>query len=150
MARQVGAIRAGLSPSEAFKAEEKGKDAALEPLLAAINELLSQLSLRNQELVELNHSLELRVEDRTRVIRRDARKPGTPTSDPATLVFLDPPYGKGLGEAALSAVLAGGWIAPGALVVWEEGADITPPNGLRLLDSRRYGDTVIHMLERAD
>jgi len=99
----------------------------------------------------LNRNIEICcVEDRTRVIRRDARKPGTPTSDPATLVFLDPPYGKGLGEAALSAVLAGGWIAPGALVVWEEGADITPPNGLRLLDSRRYGDTVIHMLERSD
>ncbi|MCZ0813407.1 MAG: 16S rRNA (guanine(966)-N(2))-methyltransferase RsmD [Pseudomonadota bacterium] len=99
----------------------------------------------------LNRNIEIcRVEERARVIRRDARKPGAPTGDPATLVFLDPPYGKGLGEAALSAALAGGWIAPGALIVCEEGVDITPPEGLHLLDSRRYGDTVIHILERSD
>ncbi|MBK5925242.1 hypothetical protein CCR90_16010 [Rhodovulum sulfidophilum] len=66
---------------------------------------------------------------------------------PATLVFLDPPYGKGLGEKALAASLAHGWIAPGALIVWEEGAAVTPPEGLALLDSRRYGETAISILE---
>ncbi len=66
------------------------------------------------------------------------------------LVFLDPPYGKGLGEAALTAALTHGWIAPGALVVWEEGTAIAPPPGLSLLDSRRFGDTQITFLRAGD
>ena len=39
-----------------------------------------------------------------------------------TLVFADPPYGKGLGEQATSAAIAGGWLAPGAVIVLEEAA----------------------------
>ena len=89
-----------------------------------------------------------RVADRTRVIQRDARKLGESTADPATLVFLDPPYGRKMGEAALDGALSGGWIAAGALIVWEESAEVTAPAGLRLLDARRYGDTTIRILER--
>nr|WP_247651092.1 16S rRNA (guanine(966)-N(2))-methyltransferase RsmD [Roseovarius autotrophicus] len=88
-----------------------------------------------------------RAEDRARVIAADARRPGTNAQAPHDLVFLDPPYGKGLGEAALTAALAGGWIAPGALIVWEESAVITPQEGLRLIEERRYGATVIRFLE---
>lgn len=86
---------------------------------------------------------------RAQIIPRDARKPG-PTDAPATLVFLDPPYGKGLGEQALEAVRAAGWIAGGALVVWEESAEIAVPGWLTLEDERRYGDTVIRLLEERD
>lgn len=68
MARQIKAIRAGSSPGEAFEAEERQRNTALEPLLTAINELLAQLSSRNEELVELNRSLEQRVEERTRAL----------------------------------------------------------------------------------
>ena len=89
-----------------------------------------------------------RAENETRVIQRDARKLGDCPGSPATLVFLDPPYGKQMGEAALATALAGGWIAGGALIVWEESAAITPPEGLTLLDERRYGDTMIRVLER--
>lgn len=89
-----------------------------------------------------------RAEDQVRVFPLDARKPGTNPGAPYDLVFLDPPYGKGLGEAALTAALAGGWIAEGALIVWEESAPITPPEGLRLIEERRYGDTIIRFLER--
>jgi 16S rRNA (guanine966-N2)-methyltransferase len=86
--------------------------------------------------------------DRTAVLPRDARRPG-PARHPCGLVFLDPPYGKGLGEAALAAAMAAGWVADDALVVWEESADITVPEGLRVLDERRHGDTVIRLLARA-
>jgi len=89
------------------------------------------------------------VSDRARILQRDARKIGACPGAAATLVFLDPPYGKALGEAALAAALAGGWIAPGALVVWEESAAITPPAAFDLCDERRYGETVIRILERA-
>lgn len=80
------------------------------------------------------------------VLRRDARRLGANEGAAHDLVFLDPPYGKGLGEKAMTAALKGGWIAPGALVVWEESAEIVPPEGLMPLDSRRYGDTQITLL----
>jgi 16S rRNA (guanine966-N2)-methyltransferase len=89
-----------------------------------------------------------RAEAATRIIQRDARKLGDCPCPPATLVFLDPPYGKQMGEAAVSAALAGGWIADEALIVWEESAEITPPEGLSVLDERRYGDTMIRVLQR--
>ena len=88
----------------------------------------------------------LRVAAETRVIARDATRLGPCPAAPCDLVFLDPPYGKGLGEKALAGALAGGWIAPGALIVWEESSPPVPPPGLTLLDARRYGDTMITLL----
>ena len=66
---------------------------------------------------------------------------------PFDLVFLDPPYGKGLGMRALSAALAGEWLQPGALVVWEENALQTAPDGFTYIDHRRFGDTHVTLLE---
>lgn len=82
----------------------------------------------------------------TKVFRRDATDLGPVKGGAFDLVFLDPPYGLGLGERALASALAGGWIAPGALVVWEESAPPLPPPGLGLLDQRSYGGTVITLL----
>jgi 16S rRNA (guanine966-N2)-methyltransferase len=39
-----------------------------------------------------------------------------------------------------------GWLAPGAVVVWEESAPVVAPAGLTLVDARRYGDTMISLL----
>ncbi len=89
-----------------------------------------------------------RAEKEVRIFPVDARKPGMNPGAPHDLVFLDPPYGKGLGEEALAAALAAGWIAEGALIIWEESAAITPPDELRLIEERRYGDTMIRFLER--
>lgn len=74
------------------------------------------------------------------VLQRDATAPGR-APFAAGLAFLDPPYGKGLAEAALAALLAGGWLAPGAAVVVETGLDETLPlpPGFTLVDERRYG-----------
>ncbi|MCB2136376.1 MAG: RsmD family RNA methyltransferase, partial [Rhodobacteraceae bacterium] len=65
------------------------------------------------------------------------------------LVFLDPPYGQSLGEAALASAHAGGWIAPGALIVWEESRPPAAPEGFETLDQRRYGDTLVTLLKAA-
>jgi 16S rRNA (guanine966-N2)-methyltransferase len=86
------------------------------------------------------------AEAETRIVKRDARRLPPNEDAPYDLVFLDPPYGKGLGEVALSHALAQGWIATDALIIWEESATITPPDGVEILDSRRYGDTVITLL----
>jgi len=84
----------------------------------------------------------------TKIFRCDATRLGENRGGAFDLVFLDPPYGKGLGERALAAALAGGWIAPGALIVWEEGAGIVPPGGVLPLDTRHYGETTITILRR--
>src|SRR5215213_10162733 len=57
----------------------------------------------------------------TKVYRRDATNlgPAYPV-EPFSLVFLDPPYGKGLGEQALASLRDGGWLTPQALLVVEE------------------------------
>jgi 16S rRNA (guanine966-N2)-methyltransferase len=65
---------------------------------------------------------------------------------PCDLVFLDPPYGQNLGLAALLAATAGGWIAPDAVIVWEEAAPQIAPAGFTLLDQRRIGATWITLL----
>jgi 16S rRNA (guanine966-N2)-methyltransferase len=89
------------------------------------------------------------AEAETRIVARDATRLPPCDGAPATLVFLDPPYGKGLGERALASALAGGWIATGATLVWEENRPVTLPEGVALLDARRYGDTTITLCEVA-
>ena len=88
----------------------------------------------------------LGVAEAAEVLARDATRLGPGPGAPFDLVFLDPPYDRGLGERALAAALAGGWLAPGALVVWEERSSIMAPQGLTLRDARRYGETVISIL----
>lgn len=76
---------------------------------------------------------------RTRIFRRDAASLGpVGTMTPFTLLFADPPYGKGLGASALASALAGGWLVPGALAVVEEAADapFAAPAGFDILDDR--------------
>ena len=75
-----------------------------------------------------------------RLLAQDATRLG-PAGTLADLVFLDPPYGKDLGRRALDQARDGGWLAPGALVVWEENAAQTPPEGFTLRECRRFGET---------
>ena len=87
----------------------------------------------------------LGLRDATRVIRASAlRLP--PAEGAAQLIFLDPPYGKDLGPKALAAARAQGWIAPDALIVWEERGPQDPPEGFTLLEHKTYGDTVMTLL----
>lgn len=97
-------------------------------------------------LIRRNIAL-MRATDASDLFRRDATRIGDSRGVPFGLAFLDPPYGKGLGEQALSACVAGGWLAPGALIMWEEGAPPVPPAGFRTLDQRRYGDTLVTLLQ---
>ena len=87
----------------------------------------------------------------TRVHRRDATDLGIrPGGDgpPFDLAFLDPPYASGLGETALECLAHGGWLAPGAVVVFERGAAEAPfsLSGFEPLDARDYGAARVHFL----
>lgn len=80
----------------------------------------------------------------TRIFRRDATDIGPAGNmDPYDLAFLDPPYGKGLGEKALVALRDGRWLKPGAVIVLEERADVevTLPETFTEFDRRTWGDT---------
>jgi 16S rRNA (guanine966-N2)-methyltransferase len=89
-----------------------------------------------------------RAEGHTTILRRNATRLGRNPDGAFDLVFLDPPYGKNLGEKALGAARAGGWLAADALVVFEENQPVAP-GGFTVLDSRRYGDTHVTLLEPA-
>ena len=85
----------------------------------------------------------------TRIFRRDATKlgPAHPI-EPFSLVFLDPPYGKGLAEQALASARGGGWLTPDALVVVEEAkkSAFAVPEGFAEIERRGYDDTEFVML----
>src|SRR5215207_5808452 len=79
----------------------------------------------------------------SRLFRRDATRlgPAAPNA-PFSLVFCDPPYGKGLAEKALATCAAGGWLTNDALVVIEEAgnAALKLPEGFALIETRDYGE----------
>jgi 16S rRNA (guanine966-N2)-methyltransferase len=79
----------------------------------------------------------------SRIFRRDATKlgPAHPV-EPFSLVFLDPPYGRGLAEKSLASARGGQWLTPDALIVVEEAATaFVSPDGFAEVERRRYDDT---------
>lgn len=87
-----------------------------------------------------------KASEESRVLRRDTTRLGKCDVTPFSLVFMDPPYGKDLGDRALHSTLSGGWLAEGAVIVWEEGSEVEAPAGFRALDARRYGETAVSVL----
>ena len=100
-----------------------------------------------QRLISENIN-KLDVGDQTQVIRTDATRLGAWEQAPFDLVFLDPPYGKSMGQLAVEA--ARNWMAPGAVVVWEESDFMLAPTGFTPLDQRRFGEAHVTLLERDD
>jgi len=95
---------------------------------------------------------DLGVTGRIKLYKRDATRLGPRPASAGSafdLVFADPPYGKGLGEQALTAALEGDWLSPRALVVLEEDkdADIAVPDGLVEVDRRTYATTQIILMQ---
>lgn len=99
-----------------------------------------------QKLIRENIQ-KLRRQDDTTLIGTEASK--LPQGTPCNLIFLDPPYGQGLGVKALHKAQETGWIAPDALIVWEESQAQIAPASFTSLDQRRYGDTWVSFLRYA-
>jgi 16S rRNA (guanine(966)-N(2))-methyltransferase RsmD len=61
------------------------------------------------------------------------------------LIFIDPPYGKGLADKTLEEIVNSGILATGAIIVVEHSSreEIAPPHGLVRSQQRRYGDTTV-------
>lgn len=64
------------------------------------------------------------------------------------LIFMDPPYGKGLVGRTLEEIARAGILAPTGVVVAEHSTRevIFPPLGLALAQQKRYGDTAVSFL----
>lgn len=88
----------------------------------------------------------LGLQGETKIFRRDATALGPiGRGAPYDIAFLDPPYGKGLGEKAIASLVSGNWLSPDAAVVLEERNDVSialPPN-VKEIDRRDYGDTQV-------
>lgn len=65
---------------------------------------------------------------------------------PFDLVFLDPPYGKDLGQNVVPKARARGWIADDALIIWEEEREMLAPEGFYSLECLRYGETSVTLM----
>ena len=88
-----------------------------------------------------------------KIWRRDATDLGPCAPQPRfDLAFVDPPYGRGMGEKALTAMISGQWLNPHAIVVLEESqkAEVPAVAGLTLIDTRDYGETTIRFYRQGD
>jgi len=65
------------------------------------------------------------------------------------LVFLDPPYGKGLAEKTLASLSQSSIVAPEALIITEHATteEIRPTPPLQVIDERKYGRTKISIFQ---
>jgi 16S rRNA (guanine966-N2)-methyltransferase len=108
--------------------------------------LFVETSVEGRGLLRTNIET-LGLQGRARIFRRDATDLGAPgTVQPFHFLFADPPYGKGLGEAAIDQCQRHGWLVLGALVILEERADVDPSvaAAFQPLEIRTFGDTRMH------
>ena len=89
----------------------------------------------------------------SKIWRRDATQLGPMAAGaggPFDLVFLDPPYRKGLIAPALASLHDGGWLAERAVLIVETAEDDPIPSvdGFSIHDERVYGDTRVLFLLR--
>lgn len=85
--------------------------------------------------------------DRARVFKFSALNPPQNSNPPFDLVFMDPPYGKKMGQVALEMLLKNGWLAETATLILEDHAEQDLPPRFVKQDVRKFGGTVIHIVQ---
>ncbi len=93
----------------------------------------------------------LDVMDSCRIMPVDTLTPPR-AIEPCQLVFLAPPYRKGLIPPALAALDKTGWIAPNALIMAETAKTetLSLPEKFNVILSRRYGDTAVCFISKSN
>jgi 16S rRNA (guanine966-N2)-methyltransferase len=93
-------------------------------------------------------SISLIEADAARALRRLSGDP----DERFDLVFLDPPYAEGDRETTLEALFSAGILEPEARVVVEgpKRHPVPPLPGMRVVNERRYGDTLLTWLEASN
>lgn len=106
---------------------------------------------KNRESLDLTRQnvQKLGVLDRAAFILKDTTKITEIKAGqtPADLVFIDPPYNKGLVPLALKGLCAAGWVEQGAWIVCETEKDFSGafPSEICVQDEKAYGDTRIFL-----
>jgi len=88
----------------------------------------------------------LQLTGATKIWRRDAASLGpmpAGAGGPFDLVFIDPPYRKGLLAPALASLHEGNWLARHALIVAEASDEENVDSPFAVSDRRIYGDTQV-------
>lgn len=85
------------------------------------------------------------VGNKARIIKTDAtKKLPTLSKNSFDTVFIDPPYGKGLGQKALKILKECELLRKETLIILEEGHQINSIEDFSLKDCRRYGGSYAH------
>ncbi len=97
-------------------------------------------NLAHCKVTELGRILKMSVERAIRLLDREGCK--------FDLIFIDPPYLKGLVNPTLASLCASSLAHKGTILIVEHHPKepIEPPEGLALTDSRKYGQTLITFL----
>ncbi|MGE4314131.1 MAG: 16S rRNA (guanine(966)-N(2))-methyltransferase RsmD [Pseudobdellovibrionaceae bacterium] len=101
------------------------------------------LAKRNAKSLEITH---------TEFLKMDAGRAPQPNHlfGKVSLLFLDPPYKKGLIAASLTALTEQGWLAENCLIVAESEKNYALDDvqiSYDLLQQKNYGDTSVHIME---
>ena len=102
------------------------------------NNVALEILKKNIILCKANNSCEIKREDVTKIKKNNEKA--------FDLIFLDPPYGTGIGEQALLRLLQEGWISEDAIIVFENNKKVDLER-FKTLDSRKYGKTFINILK---
>ena len=92
------------------------------------------------EIVQKNIK-KVRFEELSRIVKSDYLSFLEQCSAPFDLVFLDPPYQKGMLSEALKKLIERNLLLPGSLIVWEYdfGEEIPVPEEIRIIKERNFG-----------
>jgi len=107
---------------------------------------------KNACAVALRNAGSLGYEDRCQVVREDVFHAIPRLGGPYDLVFSDPPYAARATQRILALLAENAVLAEGGRAVLEKERREPPPEvpaGLRLVEERRYGDTILLFVERA-
>ncbi len=87
------------------------------------------------------------MENKATIVKTDAtKKLPIPQKNSFDLVFIDPPYGKGLGLQALKILTKYELLNKDTLIILEEGEQINSIESFSIDDCRRYGSSYAHFL----
>ena len=87
------------------------------------------------------------MENKATIVKTDAtKKLPIPQKNSFDLVFIDPPYGKGLGLKALKILTKYELLKKETLIILEEGEQINSIESFSIDDCRRYGSSYAHFL----
>lgn len=108
--------------------------------------ILIDVERAHLEIAKLNIE-KIREQENAEFFRHDATIPPM-ASEPANVVFLDPPYRKNLVKKAIKGLFASGWIKLGSVLVIETGPteDMKFDGRFEELEDRKYGNCRVRIV----